>query len=688
MTASNPASADTNESLSHAAACWRATVDAELKGASFDKKFVTRTPDGIALQPLYTRASLEGIPALETTPGEAPFLRGTRPLGYKAAGWLLTQEIAAASTLEFNLALRHDMMNGQNAVVLAPRSTAHDGVTGLALDSMDDVARALKGVDLTAVPVFLDAGADPLPMASLYLASARDQGTPWSKLSGSISADPLGEWIECGALPTSLSMLYDALAEWTGWAGKYLPGIKTIGVDARVWGNAGGTATQELAFALAASVEYLRALETRGVPAALTAARMEFRFAVGSQFFTEIAKFRAFRPLWARVVTSFKVAAEAAALANVRAATGRWDKTLLDPHVNMLRVTTQALSAALGGCDGLHIAPFDEVAGSVTDFSRRIARNVHVLLAEEFDFDKVADPAGGSWYIEKLTDQLARNAWALFQDIEQRGGLAAALRTGYPQQLAGKAAAEKRDGIARRRVGIVGTNLFPNLKETPLAIRDRVPAGGAGPEVPEQAAVPGTGDWSARFTAALSLAREGGTLTQLNQLSHGDCPAEVRIVAVTPWRASEKYEGLRARSLAMGKRTGVRPGVFLAKIGPPLQHKARADFSAGFFAAGGFETTGKQSFDTAEAAAAAAVASGAPIVVLCSTDETYPALVPAFVQCAKAGAPKLIVVLAGLPALPATVAAYREAGVDEFIHVRADVSEVLGKFLTQIEGVA
>ncbi len=684
---------------------WRAIVEAELKGAPFDNKLVTRTPEGVALQPLYTRLNLAGIPNLDAQPGQAPYLRGVRPAGYQAAPWEFAQEIAARTPADFNAALAADLMHGQNAVVLTPDAAtragldpdeatpAQVGAGGLSVASFNDFAAALKGVDLTSVPIHLETGADALPLASLLLEYIRSNGASASRLTGSITADPLGHWGATGELPAGLDALYDSLAGWTTWAAANAPGLKTVGVNAALWGDAGSTATQELALALAAAAEYLRVLNQRGVPVATAAARVAFHVAVGPQFFTEIAKFRALRPLWTRVVTAFGAAPEVAAQATVRASTGRWDKTLLDPHVNMLRVTTEALSAVLGGCDALHVAPFDEVTGVTTEFSRRVARNVHTLLAEEFSFATVADPAGGSWYVEKLTDELARKAWALFQDIEARGGLAAALRTGYPQQLVAKAAADKRDGVAKRRVGLVGTNLFPNLKEKPLvaatfdAVAFQATRSGEAKRQRDTAMAPATRRPS-QLVPQLNSVRDGATVGQLSRLFHAGAPAEAAIAPVSVRRAGEDFEELRAASAAFADLTGSRPKVFLAKMGPVLQHKARADFSAGFFAVGGFESMGKKAFETPEAAAEAAVASGALVAVLCSTDDTYPTLVPAFAKAVKAANPKITVVLAGLPAEPAVVTAYKQAGIDEFIHIRANVYEMLAKLLKQIGATA
>lgn len=623
-------SASAVETVTAALAQWRKTVEAELKGVPFEKKLVTRTPEGTALQPLYTRLDLAGVPDLGAAPGAAPYLRGTAASSAAGRTWEYCQEIPAANAADFNRALLGALMQGQNCVSL-PAKFAVDSATA---------ARALDKVAIDCVPVHLDAGAVAQLTATNYLAAVEARGIANAKLTGSVTADPLGEWVKNGKLGAPLAAHLDALAEWTSAAQIAAPALRTVGVSTVAWSDAGATATQELAFALAAGVEYLRELARRDVAVATTAARMRFTFAVGPQFFSEIAKFRAFRLLWARVLVAFGAGAAAKDVL-VHARTGAWNKTLHDVHVNMLRVTTEACSAVLGGVDSLHVSPYDEVCGTSDEISQRIARNVHTLLAEEFHFTDTSDPAGGSWYVEKLTDDFARRAWKLFQEIEALGGYAAALRAGMPQKLVNASAADKDDAISKRRAGLIGTNLFPNLREKPPVVK----------------------------TSAAVASVTGG------------CD---EISAVKARRAAEGFEELRRAADGFAQRTGARPKVFVAKIGPVKQHKARADFTAGFFAVGGFEMAGKTAFETAEAAAQAAVASGAPIVVLCSTDETYPELVPAFGKTLKAAKPEVAFVLAGLPAEAATVAAYRDAGVDEFIHVRANVREVLAKFLKKI----
>ncbi|MDR2676059.1 MAG: acyl-CoA mutase large subunit family protein [Opitutaceae bacterium] len=694
---------------------WRKVVEAELKGVPFEKKLVTRTAEGIALQPVYTRADAAGLPGLDSAPGEAPFLRGTSRGGYHEAPWDFAQELALGDAAGFNAALLSDLQRGQNSVVLsldragragldpdAAAAGADVGADGLSIADLDDLSAALDKVELTAVPVHIRAGATALPLAGLFAALAKKRGIDLAKINGSLTADPLGELAARGTLPAGIDALYDDLAAWTAWAAKNAPGLATVGVDAAVWLDGGGHAVQDLAFALAAGVEYVRALVRRGLAPAQIAPRLRFTFAVGPQFFMEIAKFRAFRLLWARAATAFGLEPGRTA-AKVHARTARWNKTVLDINVNMLRTTTEALSAVLGGVNSLHIAPYDEVMGAPDEFSRRISRNIHTLLAEEFHFTAPNDPAGGSFYIEKLTDELARKAWALFQEVEKQGGFLAALKAGFPQGQVAEAAKGKFDGLDKRRIGLVGTNLFPNLKEkTPPARPSAAPGFAAARAKAVKARRSATMTLRLKFAnfilekihhaekefdAAVHAAAQGATIGQLFAAIHSGGRPDAAVAPVAPRRASEGYEALRAASAAYAAKHGARPKVFVAKMGPVLQHKARTDFTAGFFATGGFELIAKESFETAEAAAQAAVASGAPIAVLASTDDTYPVLAPAFAKAVKAAKPAVKVILAGAPADDTLKAAYKEAGFDDFIHIRANVRGMLENFLKQIGAI-
>ncbi len=598
---------------------WRKAAEEFLAGAPFEKKLITRTPEGIDLQPIYTQEDTARI--TETWPGLPPYVRGSDALGSRVDGWHICQEPGDAEPAAFNTALLHDLQRGQNAVSVP-----------VALANHLDVA--LRGVDLAAVPVFVRAGATASSSATALIDLAKSQGHAATTLKGAVLADPLGELASAGTLPAGVDAAYDDMAQLARLAKTANLSLRTIGVNATVWAEAGANAVQELAFGLATGVEYLRALDKRGLGADETAPRFLFTYALGSNLFMEIAKLRAARLVWARAVGAAGGEADAQRLV-CHGRTTRWNKTVLDPHVNLLRTTTEAFAGVVGGCSGLQVGTFDECIRTPDDFSRRLARNIQIILAEECQLGRVIDPAGGSWYVETLTRQLAEKAWALFQQIESRGGMVAALNENFPQSLVEKTAAERLAAVAGRRDAVIGTNLHPNLRE-------KLPA----------------------ITIAAAPVAPKSTST---------------IKPLVPRRRAEAFEALRRRT------EETRPKVFLTGFGPRKQHAARAEFSAGFFAAGGFEAVAdKKGFETPEAAAQAALANGAPVVVLCSTDETYPALVPACVQALKAAAKPPFVVLAGQPATPELQAQFKAAGVDEFIHLRANCEHVLAGILTQI----
>lgn len=685
---------------------WRKIAEESLEGAPFEKKLVTRTPEGIDLQPIYTRADAGA--AVGEWPGLPPYGRGPSALGACAHGWQICQELPYGLPPEFNAALLQDLNRGQNSVNLlldiATRlgldpdeaQPGEVGGCGLSLATLDDFARALRGVDLSAVPVHVPAGISALPLAAMFASAMIEQGRKPAELQGGVLADPFSEWLGRGVLPAGLESAYDNMAVLTGWVARTGSPLRTVGVAANLWADAGGSAVHELAFGLATGVDYLRALGARRILPGRAAPRFLFTFSTGSNFFMEVAKFRAARLLWARAVTAAGAPAEAGRLV-CHARTSLWNKTVLDPHVNLLRTTTEAFAAVIGGCASLHVASFDECFRVPGDFSRRLARNIQVILAEECGLGRVVDPAGGSWYVEALTRQLATTAWALFQEVEKRGGMAAAIRAGFPQDTVDKVAAERIGAVESRRDGIIGTNLHPNLKEKSAAAdlpdgvalashRAREVCAYRMATAPERdievmarlADLPGAtpANIMKRLIEAFG---HGATLGEVGKVLRGGAVEEPPVARLRLRRRAEPFERLRRRTDSHFLRTGARPRVFLANLGPRKQHAGRADFSTGFFAAGGFEVLANTGFGTPPAAAAAARESGAPIVVICSTDDTYPALVPPLAAELKGGPGAPVVVLAGLPATPLLQEQFRAAGVDEFIHLRANCAQLLGR---------
>ncbi len=687
---------------------WRAAAEQTLKGAPFEKRLITATYEQIALQPIYNAADIVDLPHLNSLPGIAPFVRDTRVLGPLLERWQVAQELPYPTATEVNQAAQADLPRGLTTLNLPldqatlygldpdSASPMQVGAGGLSLATLADAHRLLDQINLGQVSLLVNAGAQPLPVAALLLTAATDHGTTLDQIRGCLGADPLGTLAASGALPASLDRCYDLLAEWTRWAITHAPRLRTIIVSTNVYHNSGSHIVQELGCALATGVAYLRAMQERGLSVNDVAPRMQFVCSVGSQFFLEVARLRAARMLWARIVAAFD-GNEAAQQMHLHVRTSAWTKTRYDVYNNMLRATGEAMAAVMGGAQSIHISHFDEAWGLPDEFSRRIARNLHIILQEECNFFRLIDPPGGSWAIEKLTDEIAAKAWAFFQEIERQGGMAAALQAGMPQTVIAATRTERFSAIAHRREVIVGVNMYPNLAEKLPEIRqiDHVQLHAAravdlrhAREMRSEADCHTTLlELAQQRTVAATMAavRAGATLGELSCALAAADSAAPQVTPLPAHRAAEQFEALRAAADAYTARTGHRPAVFLANMGPLSQHKARADFATGFFTAGGFAVISNDGFATPAEAAAAALASGAEIVTICSTDETYPDIVPTLTHDIKTQRPEVTVILAGYPT--DLIDMYRAAGVDEFIHLRANCYETLAR-LQRLKGVA
>jgi methylmalonyl-CoA mutase len=675
---------------------WRALAVESNNGKPFDK-LTTATYEGITLQPFYTAADIAGLSFPRTAPGFPPYVRGTTAAGYLTHPWAIAQELGTPTPSAFNDDLLDDLAQGQTAVNILLDDPTRAGLDpdqagpgevghgGLSLATVSDVTVALAGVDLARRPITVRTGAAALPLLALFAAHVRRGGQPTPELHGWLESDPLGELAGAGTLPLSLPRALDEMAAATRWAAQHAPRLGTVAVHSTPYSGAGANATQELAFALATAVYYLRELAERGLDFATVAPRLRFDFAVGPAFFMEIAKLRAARLLWSGLADAYGADPQAARL-TLHARTGRLHKTLVDPHTNMLRVTTEALSAVLGGVDSLHVSPFDEPAGNPDAFSRRVARNVQLILQDEVHLTQLVDPAGGTWAVESLVNDLAQGAWSLFQEIEAQGGMWAALQSGFVQdQVAAVRAARDKDMATRKDV-LVGANQFANPAEgappvdttdydavfrerieqlTHYRSHDDAPSAHVG-ALDRLSGLQG----NELVEGAIAAAHVGATL---NEITRALRPGDADRPAIKPLpqgRLSAPFEALRAAAADFAAANGRPPRVFLATLGPLRQHKARADFAQGFFEVGGFDTVYPSGFATAEAAAAAALEAAPQAVVICSTDETYPDLVPPLAGAIKRAAPNTAIILAGRPG--EQEAAYRAAGVDQFIYLSAD----------------
>ncbi len=686
---------------------WRAESEKALKGANWEKKLITKTYEGIHLQPMYRMEDLEGIDHCNSLPGSFPFVRGSNATGYLDTPWEISQECTEPLSTKMHDVLQHELHKGGTTIhIVADKATLH-GIDadkgehtllgkGISLSTLDDVQQAFHGFDLEKTPLRIFAGTSGVQLLSLFVALMKANGMDYHKLKGCIGVDPIGFLATEGHLDYSLDTYYDEMVAVAQWAHDNTKQLRTILIQGQPYHDSGSNAIQELAFALATGVEYLQKMQQRGLPLEIAAKQISFSFSVGTNFFMEIAKLRAGRMLWAQIVEAFGGSQEAQKM-YIHARTSAFTKSVYDPYVNMLRTTTEAFSAVVGGVDSLHVSYFDEAIRPADDFSRRIARNTQIMLQQECNLTQPVDPAGGSWYVEKLTSLVAEKAWSLFQEVEASGGIVESLQQNLPQEKVEAIAKSRADGLAKRKDVILGTNMYPNLLEKAL----EVPAFDKQAfwqqrksEINDYRQDIDDVECKTRLAELSSLSLKGSveiplveaTVTAvLNGATLGDITNAIRKkqdgVSIQPLRihsADEQYKELRQRTEAYIEKTGQNVEVFLVNMGEIPQHKARADFVSGFLEVGALTMIRNNGFATVEDAAQATLESGATIAVICSTDATYPELVPPLAKLIKKGNPQITLFLAGLP--PEDLqAVYKESGVDDFIHVRANCYKMLAK---------
>ena len=675
---------------------WKAACEALLKGAPFEKKMFTKTYEGITFDPMYTRKHTEDILPKGVMPGMGDYLRGVDAVGYIGKPWGIAQACDETLPAENNELLRHEHDKGATIYHIVLDTASRAGVdarqaeavgdTGTSVTTVEDMHVLLTGLDLAKFPLYVYAGANAVPLLALVAAARRASGEDMAEVRGIVGADPIGALAADGKLPASLDAHYDSLAAAARWATVNAPHLRTVFVRSDVYSNGGANDVQEVASVLATATAYLRALCERGLTIDEAASQIAFAFSMGANFFLQIAKLRAVRPLWAQIVGAFGGSAEAQKM-RIHARPALFFKTIYDPYVNMLRNTTEIFSGVVGGIDSFESAPFDEPIRKGDEFSRRIARNVQIMLQEEFGLLQPIDPAGGSWAVETLTRQMKEKIWAEFQRIEKEGGIIAALRAGSLQESVAAVLAARFKNADLRRDRIVGNNMYPNMTETLLETRAEDTAALKAQRTADIDAYLSDIDVKHRDEALASLrqahsvdnaveaALAGATIAELMTAVTEGNGAET-VTAIAPHRWSERFEALRQRTEEYKAEKNDNVKIFLANMGPIPQHKARADFTTGFLQVGAFEVLGNDGFKTVEEAADAARASGADAVVICSTDATYPEIVPALAPKLHEVLPKARVFLAGA-APKDLLETYKEAGIDEYISVRANCYEIL-----------
>jgi methylmalonyl-CoA mutase len=592
---------------------WLALVGKVLKGAEFDERLVSTTRDGLAIQPLYTRADVVADAAAVGRSGWYP------------GGWDVRQRHVEPDPAAANAAILEDLASGATSVVLQVMAPGQGGLSY----SAEALGGALRGVALKGTAIALDARENTLDAAGSLIEVWRSAGINENERRGAFNHDPLGVLAETGTLyyPAPRSCEIAAKLAIDARSMSY---VAALLADGRPYHEAGGSEAQELAAMLATLVAYLRACEVAGLRPRMALGKIALALAADADLFLTIAKFRAARRLVARVAEACGAGSAAAGI-QLTASTSERMMARRDPWVNMLRTTIACVGAAFGGAEAITVLPFTWAIGKPDAFARRIARNTQLVLQEESSAARVTDPAHGSWYVEKLTDDLAKSAWALFQEIEGQGGMAAALESGFIQDRIARVAEARADDIAHGHVELTGVSAFPRL---------------------------GDDGAKAEPHPAFDPVVKGGT----------------SVAPLTPRRLAEPFERLRDAADAHLARTGKRPQVFLACLGDLAVHAARSTWTSNFLAAGGIEAVVSAPLHNSADAGAAFAASGASFACLCSSDQVYAEVAEATAAVLKqAGATQVL--LAGRPR--DREAALRASGVDGFIFAGCNAVSVL-----------
>ncbi|MCM1079415.1 MAG: methylmalonyl-CoA mutase small subunit [Bacteroidales bacterium] len=595
---------------------WLDKIQVDLKGADFSKRLVWKTNEGFNVQPFYRKEDVEKLQTPDAMPGEFPFVRGNKKLDNE---WYVRQNIVAGSAAEANKKALDVLDKGVDSLGFH--------ICGSEL-SRGYVETLLEGIHCDCVELnFTTCKRHSVELAEMLVDIFEKRGYDKESIVASIDWDPMEKMLG-GKNVEGMLQFAKPLVE----AVKDYPHFRVISVNTVALSNAGAYIVQELGYALAWGAEYLQMLVDAGVDITLAARKIKFNMGISENYFMEIAKFRAARLLWAEIVKQYNPSCDCACKMIVNAETTKYNMTIFDAYVNMLRSQTETMSAALAGVHSIVVTPFDAAYETPNDFSERIARNQQLLLKEECHFDTVVDPSAGSYYIEELTSSLAKEAWKIFLDVEEQGGFLAALKAGSVQDDINATNEKRHLHAAQRREFILGTNQFPNFIET---------SEGKAP---------------------------------LGSECKGKCGEEGTLKAVKATRLAADFENLRLAT----EKAEKQPVAFMVTIGNLAWRQARAQFSCNFLAAAGYKVIDNLGFKTVEEGIDAAVAAGADIVVLCSSDDEYAEYaVPAFKYLDN----RAIYVVAGAPACAEELKA---AGIENFIHVKVNQLETLKMFNSKL----
>lgn len=595
---------------------WMDKITVDLKGADYEKRLVWKTNEGFKVKPFYRQEDLEGLKTTEGLPGQFPYLRGNKK---NDNTWFIRQDIQVDNPEEAN-AKALDLLN--------------KGIDSLGFKikgkdvSEEFIHTLLKDICCECIELnFKTCQRQTVKLARFVTQYFKEKGYAPEKLQGSFNFDPIGKMLKKGKdrselIPTAKELI-EILTPY--------PSFRCIAVNSLQLNNAGAYIYQELGYALAWGNQYLACMTEAGVPVDTAAQKIKFNFGISSNYFMEIAKFRAARLLWAQIVNEYKPSCLCACQMIAHAETSHFNLTLFDTHVNLLRTQTEAMSAALAGVDSMTVTPFDQAYESPNEFSERIARNQQLLLKEEAHLNRIVDPAAGSYYIENLTVSIAKQAWELFLQVEEEGGMTEAVKAGRIQEAVNGSNKARHEAVSKRKEILLGTNQYPNFTE---------------------------------------LAGEKSPLTSACCCGNENEESDTEFAALNTDRAASEFEALRLQT----EHSGKRPKAFMLTIGNLAMRQARAQFSCNFLACAGYEVIDNLGFPSVEEGVKAAINAQADIIVLCSSDDEYAEYaIPAFQEVNG----RALFIVAGAPACMDDLKA---AGIENFIHVRCNVLETLREY--------
>lgn len=663
---------------------WRTAAEQELKGKSVDD-LTWETPEGLSVKPLYTAADLEQLENIDTLPGMAPYLRGPRATMYANRPWTIRQYAGFSTAEDSNKFYRDNLAAGQKGLSVAfdlathrgydsdhPRVVGDVGKAGVAIDSVEDMKTLFDGIPLDEMSVSMTMNGAVLPVLAGYIVAAEEQGVAKEKLSGTIQNDILKEFMVRNTYiypPTPSMRIVADIIEYTA---KNMPRFNSISISGYHMQEAGATAVQELAFTLADGLEYVRAANAKGLDVDKFAPRLSFFFAIGMNFFMEIAKLRAARLLWSELMAQFKPKDPRSSMLRTHCQTSGVSLTARDPYNNVVRTTIECMAAVLGGTQSLHTNALDEAIALPTPFSARIARNTQLIVAEETGIPNVIDPLGGSYYVESLTASLADAARKLIGEVEELGGMTKAVEDGLPKQVIEESAARRQARIDRGEEVVVGVNKYEKENEDDIDIlnvdndvvresqvrrlaeirasRDDAACRSALDGL-TKAAESGDGNLLELAIVATRARATVGEISDALEKVYTRHRAQIRSISGVYGSAYEGdagFEKIRADVATFAELEGRRPRMLVVKMGQD-GHDRGAKVIATAFADIGFDVDVGPLFQTPDEAARQAIENDVHVIGVSSQAAGHKTLVPALIDELKAqGADDILVICGGV----------------------------------------